>query len=146
VALDLLHVYGFLDGNIVVWKLSTGWKTEEDCAEAPSALVGVVLHGFIELIEFLLQRGQVLGLFRRDATLPWKDSGTWSVTAPKMVKSITPVTSLQKISQNFFKLKYFLQKCKNYKYLKVDRNKYCSSEALSQSVSICLRNPIQPMA
>lgn len=73
--LDLLHVYGFLDGHIVVGKLGTGWETEEDGAEATATLVGVVLDRFVEFVEFLLQRRQVLRLFRRDAALSWNDIG-----------------------------------------------------------------------
>ena len=70
VTLDLLHVHRLLDGHVVVGQLGTRRQAQEDGAETAAALVRVVLHRFVELVQLLLQRGQVLGFLRGDATLP----------------------------------------------------------------------------
>lgn len=54
VALDLLHVYRFLDGNVVVRKLGTRRQPQEDSAEATASFICEVLDGLIKLIQLLL--------------------------------------------------------------------------------------------
>lgn len=69
-ASDALHVDGFLDGSVVVGQLGARWKTEEDGAEASTPAVSEVSHRIIELIQLLLEGGEVFGFLWRNAAFP----------------------------------------------------------------------------
>lgn len=69
-----LHVDGPLDGGVVVRQLGAGRKAQEDGGDTSPPAVCVVPHSIIQLIEALLQRGQVfIGLLRRRATLSYRE-------------------------------------------------------------------------